>query len=237
MDPGTGDAQPMHNPCTWHTYAIRAQMTCRGRAFVRAGGDAYGQGAAPARRTRRTAPALPGDEIGDIAMLTQIEGLHHVTSIASDAAATDAFHRRALGLRRVKKTVNFDAPEVYHLYYGDGAGTPGSVATYFPFPGARPAPRGTGEVGTVTYAVPEGAARMVGRSAGRRGRGDGVRGAAAGLRRSGRRAAGPGRARRRRARPLGRRGAGRPCDPRLRRRAHARGGRGGDGRAAAVHGL
>ena len=90
-------------------------------------------------------------------MLTQIEGLHHVTTLASDAAATDAFHRRTLGLRRVKKTVNFDAPEVYHLYYGDGAGTPGSVTTYFPFPGARPAPRGTGEVGTVAYAVPEGA--------------------------------------------------------------------------------
>ena len=90
-------------------------------------------------------------------MLTQIEGLHHVTTLASDAAATDAFHRRALGLRRVKKTVNFDAPEVYHLYYGDGAGTPGSVTTYFPFPGARPGARGTGEVGTVAYSVPEGA--------------------------------------------------------------------------------
>ena len=90
-------------------------------------------------------------------MLNQIEGLHHVTSLASDAAATDAFHRRALGLRRIKKTVNFDAPEVYHLYYGDGAGTPGSVMTYFPFPGARRAPKGTGEVGTVVYSVPEGA--------------------------------------------------------------------------------
>ncbi len=89
-------------------------------------------------------------------MLTQIEGLHHVTTIASDAATTDAFHRRALGLRRVKKTVNFDAPEVYHLYYGDAAGTPGGVMTYFPFPGARRAARGTGEVATVSYAVPEG---------------------------------------------------------------------------------
>lgn len=86
----------------------------------------------------------------------RVQGLHHITSLAADAAATDAFHTRTLGLRRVKKTVNFDAPEVYHLYYGDGAGTPGSIATYFPFPGAKRAPRGTGEVGTVAWSVPEG---------------------------------------------------------------------------------
>ena len=66
-------------------------------------------------------------------MLTQIQGLHHVTSMASGARANNAFFTDTLGLRRVKKTVNFDAPDVYHLYYGDEAGNPGSVMTYFPF--------------------------------------------------------------------------------------------------------
>jgi glyoxalase family protein len=90
-------------------------------------------------------------------MLTQINGLHHVTSIASAAQATNDFFTHVLGLRRVKKTVNFDAPEVYHLYYGDAAGTPGSVMTYFPFPGAARGRPGLGEVGTTLFAVPEGA--------------------------------------------------------------------------------
>ena len=71
-------------------------------------------------------------------MLTQIQGLHHVTSMASDARANNAFFTGTLGLRRVKKTVNFDAPDVYHLYYGDERGTPGSVMTYFPFPNIGP---------------------------------------------------------------------------------------------------
>ena len=62
-------------------------------------------------------------------MLTQIKGLHHVTSMAADANDNNRFFTRTLGLRRIKKTVNFDAPEVYHLYYGDEAGTPGSVGT------------------------------------------------------------------------------------------------------------
>ena len=79
-------------------------------------------------------------------MLNQIQGLHHVTSMASDARANNAFFTDTLGLRRVKKTVNFDAPEVYHLYYGDETGTPGSVMTYFPFPniGAPQQGRGRG---------------------------------------------------------------------------------------------
>lgn len=89
-------------------------------------------------------------------MLDQIKGLHHVTSLARDAQKNNAFFTKTLGLRRVKKTVNFDAPDVYHLYYGDEVGTPGSVMTYFPFPhiGARKA--GTGEVGITEFAIPEG---------------------------------------------------------------------------------
>ena len=90
-------------------------------------------------------------------MLNQIQGLHHVTSMAGDARANNAFFTDTLGLRRVKKTVNFDAPEVYHLYYGDEVGTPGSVMTYFPFPHIAGRHKGTGEVGLTAFAVPKGA--------------------------------------------------------------------------------
>jgi glyoxalase family protein len=89
-------------------------------------------------------------------MLNQIKGLHHVTSLASSAARNNAFFTDVLGLRRVKKTVNFDAPDVYHLYYGDEAGTPGSVMTYFPFPHAKRGKRGVGEVGRTAFSVPDG---------------------------------------------------------------------------------
>jgi glyoxalase family protein len=87
--------------------------------------------------------------------IKHIMGLHHVTSLAKDARANNAFFTKTLGLRRVKKTVNFDAPDVYHLYYGDEAGTPGSVMTYFPFPDAARGRPGTGEVGETVFAVPE----------------------------------------------------------------------------------
>lgn len=89
-------------------------------------------------------------------MLTQIKGLHHVTSMAADARTNNQFFTDTLGLRRVKKTVNFDSPDVYHLYYGDETGTPGSVMTYFPFPDMGPGRPGTGEVGTTVFSVPEG---------------------------------------------------------------------------------
>ena len=68
-------------------------------------------------------------------MIKDIKGLHHVTSMASDARLNNAFFTETLGLRRVKQTVNFDAPDIYHLYYGDSRGSPGTVMTYFPFPG------------------------------------------------------------------------------------------------------
>ena len=89
-------------------------------------------------------------------MLDQIKGLHHVTSMARDARENNDFFTRKLGLRRVKKTVNFDAPDVYHLYYADEFGTPGSVMTYFPFANAARGRPGTGEVGTTVFAVPSG---------------------------------------------------------------------------------
>lgn len=90
-------------------------------------------------------------------MLDQIKGLHHVTAMASSARANNAFFTQLLGLRRIKRTVNFDAPDVYHLYYGDKVGTPGSVMTYFPFPDIGHRTRGTGEVGATLYSVPNGA--------------------------------------------------------------------------------
>lgn len=89
-------------------------------------------------------------------MINAIKGLHHVTSFAGDAQNNNHFFTKVLGLRRVKKTVNFDAPDVYHLYYGDEQGTPGSVMTYFPFPNIGPAKAGTGEVGTTLFSVPKG---------------------------------------------------------------------------------
>lgn len=89
-------------------------------------------------------------------MLTQIKGLHHVTSLASSARDNNTFFTETLGLRRVKKTVNFDAPDVYHLYYGDEIGTPGTVMTYFPFPMAAQGRPGAGEVSTTAFSVPKG---------------------------------------------------------------------------------
>lgn len=90
-------------------------------------------------------------------MITQIKGLHHVTSLARDANENNAFFTHMLGLRRIKKTVNFDAPDVYHLYYGNEAGAPGTVMTYFPFPNAARGRPGIGEVGVTSFAVPVGA--------------------------------------------------------------------------------
>lgn len=90
-------------------------------------------------------------------MLDQIRGLHHITAMARSAPENNAFWTGTLGLRRVKQTVNFDEPSVYHLYYGDAAGTPGSVMTYFPFPHIARGRPGTGEVGTTVFSVPEGA--------------------------------------------------------------------------------
>lgn len=88
-------------------------------------------------------------------MLKEIKGLHHVTSMADDARANNAFFIQTLGLRRVKKTVNFDRPDVYHLYYGDEHGSPGSVMTYFPFPGMARGNKGVGEVGQTAFSVPQ----------------------------------------------------------------------------------
>ena len=80
-------------------------------------------------------------------------GIHHVTAIASDPQRNLDFYVGLLGLRLVKRTVNFDDPETYHLYYGDEVGTPGSIMTFFPWPGARPGRHGTGQVAVTSFAV------------------------------------------------------------------------------------
>ncbi|WP_159940197.1 MULTISPECIES: ring-cleaving dioxygenase [unclassified Nocardiopsis] len=83
-------------------------------------------------------------------------GIHHVTAIASDPQANADFYLNALGMRMVKRTVNFDAPETYHLYYGDRAGNPGTILTFFPWPGAPRGRLGAGQATTTTFSVPEG---------------------------------------------------------------------------------
>ena len=70
-----------------------------------------------------------------LSMGNLITGIHHITALAGDAQSNIDFYAGVLGLRLVKKTVNFDAPEVYHFYYGDEAGTPGSILTFFPYQG------------------------------------------------------------------------------------------------------
>ena len=81
-------------------------------------------------------------------------GLHHVTAIAGDPRGNLDFYTRVLGLRLVKKTVNFDDPGTYHLYYGDEGGHPGTITTFFPWPGARRGRRGAGQVTVTSYAAP-----------------------------------------------------------------------------------
>jgi glyoxalase family protein len=88
----------------------------------------------------------------------KLEGLHHITAITGDAPRNVDFYSRVLGLRMVKKTVNFDAPDVYHLYFGDETGTPGSILTFFEFPGAAPGRAGDGMIHTVQWRVRDDAA-------------------------------------------------------------------------------
>ena len=84
-------------------------------------------------------------------------GIHHVTAIAGRAQANIEYYVRLLGQRLVKRTVNYDDPLTYHFYFGDAQGNPGSILTFFPWPGAGPAESGSGEVSAVTLRVPPGA--------------------------------------------------------------------------------
>jgi glyoxalase family protein len=82
-------------------------------------------------------------------------GIHHVTAIGGDAQRNVDFYAGLLGLRLVKRTVNFDDPETYHLYYGDGSGNPGSIVTFFPWGDDAPKGRiGAGQVMTTSFSIP-----------------------------------------------------------------------------------
>jgi glyoxalase family protein len=83
----------------------------------------------------------------------RLVGLHHITMITGDAQANVRFYGDKLGLRLVKKTVNFDQPEAYHLYFGDETGAPGSILTWFEFPGAARGRAGEGMIHTLQLGV------------------------------------------------------------------------------------
>lgn len=92
-----------------------------------------------------------------IQMKKQTAGIHHITAIVGHPQENVDFYAGVLGLRLVKKTVNFDDPETYHLYFGNKAGKPGTIITFFPWSNAYKGRIGDGQVGVTTYVVPEGA--------------------------------------------------------------------------------
>lgn len=89
-------------------------------------------------------------------MENRVLGLHHITAIATSAKKNYDFYTKVLGLRFIKKTVNFDDPKTYHLYYGNEEGTPGTILTFFPWEGTRRGRLGTGMATEIGYSVPEG---------------------------------------------------------------------------------
>jgi glyoxalase family protein len=89
-------------------------------------------------------------------MEPRILGLHHITAIAGNAQRNLDFYTKVLGLRFIKKTVNFDDPGTYHFYYGDEAGSAGTILTFFPWEGMQPGRRGTSQATEIGYSVPEG---------------------------------------------------------------------------------
>lgn len=89
-------------------------------------------------------------------MNDNVFGFHHITAIAGDPKRNLDFYTSLLGQRLVKKTVNFDDPGTYHLYFGNEIGTPGTILTFFPWPGARKGFNGTGMATEIGYSVPQG---------------------------------------------------------------------------------
>src|SRR3954470_23501576 len=89
-------------------------------------------------------------------MEPEILGIHHVTAIAGEPQANIDFYAGVLGLRLVKLTVNFDDPTSYHLYYGDHSGSPGSIMTFFAWPGAPEGRKGPPQVIATAFAAPRG---------------------------------------------------------------------------------
>ena len=95
-------------------------------------------------KTRETCAKLPDSVLG----------LNHVTAISGDPHSTINFYTGVLGLRLVKLTVNFDDPGTYHLYFGDERGHPGTILTFFPWPGQPSGHRGNRQVTSTSFSVP-----------------------------------------------------------------------------------
>lgn len=89
-------------------------------------------------------------------ILQRTAGIHHITAMVNDAQKNIDFYAGVLGLRLVKKTINFDRPEVYHLYFGNESGQPGTVITFFPWSKQLKGRIGMGQVGTTSYMIPKG---------------------------------------------------------------------------------
>ncbi|MFS0634949.1 ring-cleaving dioxygenase [Mesobacillus foraminis] len=89
-------------------------------------------------------------------MMKKTSGIHHITAIVGHPQENVDFYAGVLGLRLVKKTVNFDDPGTYHLYFGNEGGKPGTIITFFPWAGARQGRIGDGQVGVTSYVVPKG---------------------------------------------------------------------------------
>ncbi|HJQ19540.1 MAG TPA: VOC family protein [Gemmatimonadaceae bacterium] len=85
--------------------------------------------------------------------MTSVLGIHHVTAIASDPQRNLDFYAGLLGLRFVKRTVNFDDPHTYHFYFGDDVGRPGSIMTFFPWPRAFRGRQGVGQAAVTSFAI------------------------------------------------------------------------------------
>jgi glyoxalase family protein len=88
-------------------------------------------------------------------MENKISGIHHITAIAGNAQRNYDFYTKVLGLRMVKRTVNFDDPGTYHFYYGNETGTPGTILTFFPWEGIVGGRTGTGMATEIGYSVPK----------------------------------------------------------------------------------
>jgi glyoxalase family protein len=86
-------------------------------------------------------------------VMKELPGIHHVTAIAGDPQRNLDFYREVLGLRLIKRTVNFDDPESYHFYFGDAQGSPGTILTFFAWPDARPGRPGIGQAAAVAFSI------------------------------------------------------------------------------------
>ena len=97
---------------------------------------------------------MPDTSVRRSTMAPQTHGIHHVTAISGEPQRNADFYAGILGLRLVKKTVNFDDPDTYHLYYGDGAGSPGTIMTFFPWAHAPRGRIGAGQLIVTSFSIP-----------------------------------------------------------------------------------